>query len=243
MALHITGDAAADQVLNESSFALLAGMMLDQQYPMEHAFRGPAKVLERFGSLEPSAIAAADPDEFAALCSTPPAIHRFPGSMATRLQSLAAVIEEKYDGHTERLWTEADVGQGPAGPGDGAARLRQAEGADLRDPAGQAARRPAGRLGGRGRRLRQDGYRSVADVVDPASLQKVRDFKKAKKAGSARRPRLELVRIFALGGPGTEVGEAVLHLVELLRQAVPTVGVRVLGEAARSSSRSCRRGA
>jgi uncharacterized HhH-GPD family protein len=72
MAIHITGDAAADQVLTDSPFALLVGMMLDQQYSMEHAFRGPAKVLERFGSIEPSAIAAADPGEFKALCSTPP---------------------------------------------------------------------------------------------------------------------------------------------------------------------------
>ena len=66
MAIHITGDPAADQVLDESPFALLAGMMLDQQYPMEHAFRGPAKVVDRFGSLDPAAIASADPEEFAA---------------------------------------------------------------------------------------------------------------------------------------------------------------------------------
>ena len=66
MGLHITGDPAADQVLDESPFALLAGMMLDQQFPMERAFAGPAKVLERFGSLDPAAIAAADPEEFAA---------------------------------------------------------------------------------------------------------------------------------------------------------------------------------
>ncbi len=82
-------------------------MMLDQQYPMEHAFRGPAKVLERFGTLEPAAIAAADPEEFAALCATPPAIHRFPGSMAARLQELAGIVEDEYDGDAARIWTEA----------------------------------------------------------------------------------------------------------------------------------------
>ena len=76
MALHITGDDAADRILDESPFALLAGMMLDQQYPMEHAFRGPAKVVDRFGGFDPGAIAAADPDEFAAMCATTPAIHR-----------------------------------------------------------------------------------------------------------------------------------------------------------------------
>uniref|UniRef100_UPI0035698833 HhH-GPD-type base excision DNA repair protein n=1 Tax=Nocardioides sp. TaxID=35761 RepID=UPI0035698833 len=111
MAIHITGDAAADQVLTENPFALLVGMMLDQQYPMEHAFRGPAKVLERFGSLDPARIAAADPEEFAALCATTPAIHRFPGSMAARLQALAAVVEERYDGDVTRLWTEPSTGK------------------------------------------------------------------------------------------------------------------------------------
>src|SRR6476659_9265739 len=110
MAIQITGDAHADEVLTDNPFALLVGMMLDQQYPMEHAFRGPAKVLDRFGSIEPAAIAAADPAEVKALCSTPPAIHRFPGSMAERLQTLAAIVGERYGGHAERLWTEAESG-------------------------------------------------------------------------------------------------------------------------------------
>ena len=94
MALCIAQDPDADKVLTESSFALLAGMMLDQQFPMERAFAGPAKVLERFGTLDPAAIASADPDAFAALCAQPPAIHRFPGSMAARLQALAAHVVE-----------------------------------------------------------------------------------------------------------------------------------------------------
>src|SRR3954468_11952174 len=101
MTLQIAQEPKADQVLADSPFALLVGMMLDQQYPMEHAFRGPAKVLDRFGSIEPASIAAADPEEFRAICSTPPAIHRFPGSMAARLQELAAIIEERYGGHAE----------------------------------------------------------------------------------------------------------------------------------------------
>ena len=92
MAVAITGDPAADAVL-EDPFALVIGMMLDQQYPMEHAFRGAAKVLERFGTLDPAAIAEADPEEFKALCSRTPAIHRFPGSMAARLQDLAALVD------------------------------------------------------------------------------------------------------------------------------------------------------
>ncbi|MEI2670568.1 MAG: hypothetical protein V9G13_05450 [Marmoricola sp.] len=90
MAIQITGDPAADAVL-EDPFALLIGMLLDQQYPMEHAFRGPAKLLERFGSLDPAAIAAADPERFVELASTTPAIHRFPGSMAAKIQAIAQV--------------------------------------------------------------------------------------------------------------------------------------------------------
>ena len=184
MAIHITGDDRADAVLTDSPFALLVGMMLDQQYPMEHAFRGPAKVLERFGSLEPSAIAAADPDEFAALCSTPPAIHRFPGSMATRLQALAAVVEEKYEGRAERLWTEAADGKELLArlmelPGFGKQKAQifvalLAKQLDVQPPGWEQA---AGAYA-------EPGYRSVADVVDPASLQKVRDFKKEKKAAA-----------------------------------------------------------
>ena len=111
MAVQIAQDPHADQVLSESPFALLTGMLLDQQYPMEHAFRGPAKILDRFGSLDPATVAGADPEEFAALCATPPAIHRFPGSMAARVQALAAHVVAEYDGHAERLWEEAESGR------------------------------------------------------------------------------------------------------------------------------------
>src|SRR3954468_2301524 len=110
MAIQIAQDPAADKLLTDDPFALLVGMMLDQQFPMERAFAGPAKVLERFGSLDPAAIAAADPDAFAALCAVPPAVHRFPGSMAARIQTLAAIVCEEYDGHADRLWTEASSG-------------------------------------------------------------------------------------------------------------------------------------
>src|SRR6187200_2693344 len=109
--IHITGDDHADQVLTDDPFALLVGMMLDQQYPMEHAFRGPAKVVSRFGSFEPAAIAAADPEEFARLCSTPPAIHRFPGSMAARLQEMARIVLDEYGGDASRIWTDATDGK------------------------------------------------------------------------------------------------------------------------------------
>jgi len=182
MAIHITGDPAADEVLSASPFALLVGMMLDQQYPMEHAFRGPHKVLTRFGTIEPAAIAAADPEEFAELCATPPAIHRYGRSMAGRLQSLARLVEEKYDGRAERLWTEARTGQELLDrvqelPGFG----KQKAQIFVALLAKQLGVRPEGWervVGDYGK----EGYRSVADVTDGESLQKVRDFKKAKKA-------------------------------------------------------------
>ena len=184
MAIHITGDDHADQVLTDDPFALLVGMMLDQQYPMEHAFRGPAKVLDRFGTLDPSRIAAADPEEFAALCATPPAIHRFPGSMAARLQALAALVEEKYDGRTERLWTEATTGK------ELLARVMEMPGFGKQKAqifvallAKQLGVRPEGWEQAVGA-YAEDGHRSVADVVDDASLQKVRDYKKQKKAAA-----------------------------------------------------------
>jgi uncharacterized HhH-GPD family protein len=187
MAIQITGDVHADQVLDDSPFALLMGMMLDQQYPMEHAFRGPAKVLDRFGSIEPAAIAAADPEEFKALCSTPPAIHRFPGSMAARLQELAGLVEERYDGHTERLWAEATSGA------DLLKRVMELPGFGRQKAqiftallAKQLGVRPAGWEQAVGD-YALDGYRSVADVVDPASLQKVRAYKQEKKAAAKAR--------------------------------------------------------
>lgn len=182
MAIRITGDADADQVLDADPFALLVGMMLDQQYPMEHAFRGPAKVLERFGSLDPAAIAAADPEEFAALCATPPAIHRFPGSMAARLQDLARIVAEEHDGDAAALWRDVPTGKEllkriMALPGFGKQKAQifvalLAKQRDVRPDGWEAA------VGD----YALDGHRSVADVVDPDSLQKVRDFKKMKKA-------------------------------------------------------------
>jgi uncharacterized HhH-GPD family protein len=184
VALNITGDAAADRVLDESPFALLAGMMLDQQYPMEHAFRGPAKVLSRFGTFEPAAIAAADPEEFVAMASTPPAIHRFPGSMAARLQELARIVDVEYGGDASRLWTEAKDGRDllkrvMALPGFG----KQKAQIFVALLAKQLGVRPAGWESVVGD-YALEGHRSVADVVDAASLQKVRDFKKAAKASA-----------------------------------------------------------
>lgn len=182
MGFQIAGDPAADQVLDEHPFAVVVGMMLDQQYGMEHAFRGGYKVLSRFGTLDPATIAGADPDEFKAMASTPPAIHRFPGSMAERLQTLAAIVTEKYDGHAERLWTEATSGA------DLLKRLMELPGFGKQKAqifvallAKQLDVRPDGWERAVGD-YALEGFRSVADVTDPASLQKVRDHKQQAKA-------------------------------------------------------------
>jgi uncharacterized HhH-GPD family protein len=184
MAIHITGDDTADQVLTTDPFALLVGMLLDQQYPMEHAFRGPAKILDRFGTLDPERIATADPEEFAAMAATTPAIHRFPGSMAAKLQELARIVVAEYGGHAERIWTEAVSGADlvkrvMALPGFGRqkAQIFTALVAKQLDVRPEGWERAVGDYA-------LEGHRSVADVVDPASLQKVRDYKRQKKAAA-----------------------------------------------------------
>lgn len=184
MGFQIAGEPEADHVLDEYPFAVVVGMMLDQQYGMEHAFRGGWKVLSRFGNLDPAAIAAADPEAFKELCSRPPAIHRFPGSMAARLQELAALVESEYDGDVTRLWREAATGQElfkrvQALPGFG----KQKAQIFVALLAKQLGVRPAGWEAAAGD-YALEGYRSVADVVDEASLHKVRDYKKQKKAAA-----------------------------------------------------------
>jgi uncharacterized HhH-GPD family protein len=184
--LRIAQDEQADRVLSESPFALLMGMMLDQQFPMERAFAGPAKVLERFGSLDPAVITAADPEEFAALCAVPPAVHRFPGSMAARIQSLASLVVEEYDGRAERLWEEAASGREllrrlQALPGFG----KQKAQIFVALLGKQLGVRPEGWETAAGDYAEPGSHRSVADVVDQSSLDRVRAFKKEKKAAKA----------------------------------------------------------
>ncbi len=184
MGFQIAGEPPADEVLDEYPFAVLMGMMLDQQYGMEHAFRGGWKVLDRFGTLDPAAIAAAEPEAFATLCSQPPAIHRYPKSMAARLQELATLVQSEYDGDAARLWTEATTGKEllkriQALPGFG----RQKAQIFVALLAKQLGVRPSGWEMAAGD-YALDGYRSVADVLDADSLQKVRAFKAEKKAAA-----------------------------------------------------------
>ncbi|MDL9935696.1 HhH-GPD-type base excision DNA repair protein [Gordonia sp. ABSL1-1] len=182
--LQIAQDPAADELLSTDSFALLTGMLLDQQFPMERAFAGPAKIRERFGSLDPAAIADADPEAFADLCATPPAIHRYGRSMAGRVQALARVVADEYGGDAARIWTEAPTGadllarvRALPGFGDQKAKIFTALVAKQLGVTPTGWAKVVGDYG-------KSGFRSVADVVDPDSLQKVRDFKKAAKAAA-----------------------------------------------------------
>jgi uncharacterized HhH-GPD family protein len=184
MGFQMTNLPEADKVLDEYPFAVVLGMMLDQQYGMEHAFRGGWKVLGRFGTLDTAAIAAADPESFKELCSQPPAIHRFPGSMSARLQELAALVETRYDGDVTRLWTEPTTGK------ELFKRVQELPGFGKQKAqifvallAKQVGVRPEGWEAVAGD-YALDGYRSVADVVDGESLLKVREFKQAKKAAA-----------------------------------------------------------
>ena len=181
--LCIAQDPEADRVLTADPFALLVGMLLDQQFPMERAFAGPAKVLERFGTLDPAEVAAADPESFADLCATPPAIHRYGRSMAGRIQALAAVVRDEYGGDAAALWT------GAADTADLLARLRRLPGYGDRKSrifaallGKQLGVRPDGWREAIGPYAEDGSFRSVADVVDEDSLTRVRAFKKQAKA-------------------------------------------------------------
>jgi uncharacterized HhH-GPD family protein len=109
-ALHFTGNDEADALLARDPLALLIGFALDQQVPLQTAFSGPLKLKQRFGTLDVRTIARADPGQLEQIFREKPAIHRFPGSMAKRVQELAAVVEEEYDGHAERVWEDAADG-------------------------------------------------------------------------------------------------------------------------------------
>jgi uncharacterized HhH-GPD family protein len=108
--LHFTGNDEADALLAQEPMALLIGFALDQQVPVPTAFAGPLKLKQRIGTLDPGRIAATDPGDLEAAFREKPAIHRFPGTMATRVQDLAAFVADRYAGKAERLWTEAADG-------------------------------------------------------------------------------------------------------------------------------------
>jgi uncharacterized HhH-GPD family protein len=108
--LYFTGNDEADELIARDPFALLVGFALDQQVPVPTAFTGPLKLKQRLGTLDPAAIAATDPAEVEAAFREKPAIHRFPGNMARRVQDLASLVTEEYGGDAGRVWGDAKDG-------------------------------------------------------------------------------------------------------------------------------------
>jgi uncharacterized HhH-GPD family protein len=214
--LWLAQEPEADQLLSDSPFALLVGMVLDQQVPLEVAFRGPKtiadrmaaarfqraahgqqvpmetafagprKIADRMGGFDAGEIADYDPDKFAALCSEKPAIHRFPGSMAKRIQALAQIIVDRYDGDATALWM--------AGEPDGKELLRRLKGLPgfgeqkaqifLALLGKQYGVTPTGWQAAAGEFGQPGTYISVADIVDARSLGQVRSHKKQMKAAA-----------------------------------------------------------
>ncbi|WP_280245578.1 HhH-GPD-type base excision DNA repair protein [Nocardia abscessus] len=184
--LRLAQDAEADKLLTEDHFATLLGMLLDQQYPMEHAFRGPKKIADRMGGFDIQRIAEAEPQEFEELAATPPAIHRYGRSMARRAQELARYVIEHYDGKAENIWTAGDPDGKEVlrrlkelpGYGEQKAKIFLALLGKQRGVRPEGWRAAAGAYGDEGSR------RSVADVTDAESLAQVREFKKQAKAAA-----------------------------------------------------------
>jgi len=180
--LRLTGDADGDALLSSNPFALLVGMMLDQQIRMEIAFLGPQRLAERLGiELTPAALAATPPDEVDAAFRVKPAIHRFPGAMATRVVRLAEAVVEHHGGDAARIWRgvkDASVlhERLAALPGFGDEKAS----VFLALLAKQLGVRPDGWEAAAGE-YALEGYRSIADVVDADSLLLVRESKQAVK--------------------------------------------------------------
>jgi uncharacterized HhH-GPD family protein len=189
MTLWLTTDDAANRLLTSDPFALLVGMTLDQQYPMEAAFAGPQKIADRMDGFDIRKIAEADTAEFEELCATPPAIHRYGRSMARRVQTLARTIIEDYDGDTAAIWTRdkptaAEVFRrlkALPGWGDQKCKIFIALLGKQLDVQPYGWRKAAGDYG------KSNSHRSIADVTGPDTLQEVRSFKKAKKAAAKQK--------------------------------------------------------
>ena len=191
IALHITGDPEADRVLSRDPLALLIGMVLDQQIPIEKAFSSPADLLHRLGGdgpLDAAVIAAMDPEELAAVFRERPALHRYPASMAGRVQAVCRAVAEEYGNKADAIWKGVRSGDELMG------RLRALPGF------GEQKAKIFAALLGKQLGVRPDGWReattpygkdgsslSVADITDPESLAQVRATKKAMKAKAKAR--------------------------------------------------------
>lgn len=183
VSLPVTGDPAADRLLVEDPLALLIGMLLDQQVPMEWAFGAPLRLRERLGGrLDPATIAGTDPAELERIFKGPPALHRFPGSMAKRVQSLCQLLVDDYGGDAANLWAGAETGAEllariEALPGFGVEKSKiftalLAKRFGVAPEGWEDATRP----------FSDDQPRSVADIGSPEALQRVRAWKKMMRA-------------------------------------------------------------
>jgi uncharacterized HhH-GPD family protein len=174
-ALYFTDDEDACRLLAADPFALLVGLALDQQVTVQQAFAGPLRLQQRLGTLDPKTIAATDPARLEEVFKEKPAIHRFPGSMATRIQDLATVVADEYDGRAERIWLEAADGTDlkrrlAALPGFGDMKVRTLS-AILAKQFGSAA----------AAEIAPD-HRTLGDVDSPDSLAEYQAAKRARKA-------------------------------------------------------------
>ena len=181
--LHLTDDERADRLLSDNPLALLIGMLLDQQVPMEWAFAGPATLEDRLGAqLDAATVAATDPERLEALFREKPALHRYPGSMAKRVHALCQHVVDEYDGDPTAIWDGVDDAtvllkrlKGLPGYGDQKARIFLALLGKQCGVTPDGWREAAGDYG-------EDGHRSIADVTSPEALLRVREFKQAQKA-------------------------------------------------------------
>lgn len=188
--LHLAQDPEADALLGRSPLAALVGMLLDQQVPMEWAFKGPRTIADRLGAgpagdLDAHEISAMDPEAFAALLSDKPAVHRYPGSMAKRIQQLCQYLVEHYDGDAEAVWRGVGSGsellkrlQDLPGFGKQKAQIFLALLGKQLEVAPKGWREAAGAYG------EAASFRSVADITGPESLAKVRAHKQEMKAAA-----------------------------------------------------------
>ncbi|MFI0407928.1 HhH-GPD-type base excision DNA repair protein [Actinomadura sp. 3N508] len=185
--VHLTQRPEADELLGRSPLAALVGMLLDQQVPMEWAFTGPYTIAQRLGSddLDAHEIAAHDPERFAAVLSEKPAVHRYPGSMAKRVQQLCQYLVDNYDGDAEKLWKGVDSGKElfkrlNALPGYG----KQKAQIFVALLGKQYGIRPEGWREAAGAYGEEGSHRSVADITGPESLAQVRAFKQEQKSAA-----------------------------------------------------------
>ncbi len=185
--LHLAQDPEADALLGRSPLAALIGMLLDQQIPMEWAFKGPATIAQRLGTddLDAHEIAAHEPEAFAALLSQKPAVHRYPGSMAKRIQQLCQYLVEHHDGDAEAVWKDVGTGKELLKrlaelPGFG----KQKAQIFLALLGKQLGVRPTGWREAAGSYGEPESFRSVADITGPESLVKVRAHKQEMKAAA-----------------------------------------------------------